>query len=64
MRKIRIDLTYGDITIDNNSDKQLDKIFLELSEEMENRESRTIKLKEETIINKDHIVRIIKEESE
>ena len=64
MVKIRIDLTYGDIVIEGKSEKSRDKIFLKLSREMENKGARTITLDNETIINKDHIIRIIKEKSE
>ena len=64
MAKIRIDLTYGDIAIDSKSEKIRDNIFLKLSREMENKGARTITLENKTVINKDHIIRIIKEESE
>lgn len=64
MEIIRIDLTVGDIKVDTASKEELEKLFLELADAMENKKFKTIRLQKNTIINKDHIIRIIKEESD
>lgn len=57
--KILIDLIKGNIEIDGNK-KETEKTFKDLSDAMENKKFRTIVLNKETVVNKEHIVRIVK----
>lgn len=59
--KIIISLTNGNAEIDN-SGKSVDKLFEEISEQMENKKFRTFTIKN-VLINKAHVIRIYKEES-